>query len=485
MTPSAPAIVAVVVGSNGAKTRPRQSRDGRSAALRYADNDAFRNYELFTMLGTDVELVFTPDEDMRGSWVPKNRPRAERGALKSAIKRATKRIRELNAKGRRVVFYFWYSGHGGINQGDFELELTEGFFTSSDLREMLNGSEAYFNHVIIDACYSGALSSRSTPLGPLVADVAQNAGPPPPVPIEHWEKADKTGWVLADREDNVWELDALKGGLVSHVVRSGLYGAADINGDRVVTYSELEGFVGAANDGISQKARPDIKVNEPDGPDPDFLSWRTPRTRVRLLTAEAATTGHFWVSDDSVGGRLIEFNTDGSYETKIALPPRETYGLMAETERASFVFEDAAVTKVEDVMGFRRRPLDRPTKGNPNHPDEEKVREGLFKEAFGRHYYLGSCRPDCVRLDPLRKKSMPVRKKIALVSFGGAAAAALTGLTFRLIGDGAHDEFVRAKAPDVRERWWDRTHTYDVAAAVSFAVAGTAALVGGGLLIAE
>src|SRR5262249_52810598 len=61
-----------------------------------------------------------------------------------------------------------------------------------------------------------------------------------------------------------FEWDAFHGGVFAHEVLSGLRGAADVNGDGLVEYSELGAFVAAANLRIADaRVRPEVVVVAP------------------------------------------------------------------------------------------------------------------------------------------------------------------------------------------------------------------------------
>src|SRR5206468_464674 len=64
--------------------------------------------------------------------------------------------------GRRVVFYFIFSGHGDVSaDGIGYVHLLDGPWTRSDLfEEVLARSPAAVNHVIIDACNAYYLVAR-------------------------------------------------------------------------------------------------------------------------------------------------------------------------------------------------------------------------------------------------------------------------------------------------------------------------------------
>src|SRR5436190_1181687 len=71
------------------------------------------------------------------------------------------------------------------------------------------------------------------------------------VELEAASRAGRVGYVLSSSvsgESHEWS--GFESGVFSHEVRSGLYGAADADGDGRITYSEIAAFVARANQGI-------------------------------------------------------------------------------------------------------------------------------------------------------------------------------------------------------------------------------------------
>src|SRR6185369_6871401 len=67
-------------------------------------------------------------------------------------------------------------------------------------------------------------------------------------------------------ESHEWE--AFQSGVFSHEVRSGLTGAADADGDGLVSYREIAAFVLRANAAIvNEQYRPAVHAHPPNGDD--------------------------------------------------------------------------------------------------------------------------------------------------------------------------------------------------------------------------
>ena len=65
-------------------------------------------------------------------------------------------------------------------------------------------------------------------------------------------------------ESHEWA--GFEAGVFSHEVRSGLFGAADADGDGRVTYAEIAAFVRRANEAIpADRFRPQVLARPPQG----------------------------------------------------------------------------------------------------------------------------------------------------------------------------------------------------------------------------
>lgn len=215
------ALFALVVGVN-------QSVDEELPALRYADDDAARYFELFGALGAKTYLVSRLDEGSQ-----RLHPQAAAEAVpptakdfKATLDRLARDVKRANQRGLDAVLYFVYAGHGNVekNRGYITLE-DERLFGPDLQKRVLKKVGAKHNHLIVDACYSfflaygrGAGGQRRQlegfgGLGTLGDD--PNLG----LLLSTSSAAESHEW------------DAYQSGVFSHEVRSGLYGAADADAD--------------------------------------------------------------------------------------------------------------------------------------------------------------------------------------------------------------------------------------------------------------
>jgi hypothetical protein len=252
--PPPKALFALILGVN-------RGLDPELPRLRYADDDAARSLELFRALGARTYLLTRVDEDTR-----RLHPQAAAEAALPVEKELERVLAQMSgdiaqARERNVptALYVLYAGHGNIKDGEGYIALEDGRLTGKRIaREIIDRLRADESHLIVDACYSFFLAFGRGPGGarrPLHA-FAQ---------IEEVLPADRVGLLFSTssaRESHEWQ--AYQAGIFSHEVRSGLYGAADANGDGRVSYREIAAFIERANGAIAnERFRPDVYARPP------------------------------------------------------------------------------------------------------------------------------------------------------------------------------------------------------------------------------
>ncbi len=188
-----------------------------------------------------------------------------------AIAQITADVNRARERQVDTVLYIVYAGHGNVRDGgpaatwlDYEgyITLEDMRITGADLARIVAGIPASRVHVIVDACASYYLAYSRGPGGerrPLSGfqDASQLASDP------------RVGLLLSTssaRESHEW--DGFQAGVFSHEVRSGLYGAADADGDGRVSYREMAAFIRQANGAIpNDRFRPQILARAPRGSD--------------------------------------------------------------------------------------------------------------------------------------------------------------------------------------------------------------------------
>ena len=189
--------VAVLVGNDRGA--------GHRRALRFAESDAHRIAEVLKTAGgyraADVHMVLGGD--------------------------STELFEVLDSlEGQNIgTLLFYFSGHSD----GFRLELGDDALAFDVLRARLEGSGARVRLVILDACHSGRY-----------VDVkGMRQGPSFDVSLDGDLNVSGTAVITSSALGEVsQESGRLGGGFFTHHLVSGLWGAADVDGDRVVTLLE-------------------------------------------------------------------------------------------------------------------------------------------------------------------------------------------------------------------------------------------------------
>ena len=298
LTPdSSVARFALVVGSNETKSKEQR-------ALRFADDDAARVAELWLELGAEVELltVFDQSSQARFPELVKRAEQPTREEFDAAWARLQAKMQAASDAGREVELTIYYAGHGDVGpDGQGFLTLANGdTLTRSDLfTQLLGASPADHNHLIVDACKSeqfvlsrGEWQADAGPqdYGDSVRDYLDG---------NHLGAHPDTGVILAhsaDQQTHEWE--RWSGGIFTHELLSGLRGAADLNGDGSIEYSELGAFVSAANSGVDDpRARLEVAVRPPRGDERAPLLTHERVSEQRVLLLAGADRGRYSLED--------------------------------------------------------------------------------------------------------------------------------------------------------------------------------------------
>lgn len=286
------ATFALIIGSN-------QSVDTNLAPLRYADDDAARYLDLFRLLGARTYLLSRLDENTR-----RLHPQAtaetldpKKASFDVAVAQLIADVTQASQRGVETLVYFVYAGHGNVgSDGQGYITLEDLRITGADLAGIFARVPASRIHVIVDACASYFLAYSRGPGGerrPIASfGLAPALGADP-----------RIGLLLSTssaRESHEW--DAFQSGVFSHEVRSGLYGAADADGDGQVSYHEIGAFVARANEKIvNERYRPDVHARAPRAGSTLLDLRRTGRK----LQIDGEHAGHYFL-EDARGVRIAD-----------------------------------------------------------------------------------------------------------------------------------------------------------------------------------
>jgi len=188
--------------------------------------------------------------------------------------------------------------------------------------------------------------------------------------------------MAASRDARTHEWDAYLGGVFTHELLSGLRGAADVNGDARIEYSELAAFLAAANRDVRDpRARLTPVTHAPTAdPHATIVDLRSAANAFRL-TVYGADSVVAQVEDDR-GNRLADVHTERRFKVTLRLPPN----------RKIFVRSTALEAEIFALAGtevaFSELPL-RATSSRARGELELSLAHGLFATPFGPSYYRG------------------------------------------------------------------------------------------------
>ena len=307
----AQALFALIVGVNA-------SPSPGVVPLRYADDDAARYLELYRALGARTYLLSRLDENTRRlhAQAAAEALPPRRAELRQVVDALTRDIAQARAAGVRSTLYVIYAGHGDVTDAGWSLTLEDGRLDGSALlSEVIERAGAEQTHVIVDACHAYLLALPRGPGG-------ERRPAPGFVALEASSRAGRVGFLLsssASGESHEWA--GFEAGVFSHEMRSGLYGAADADGDGRVTYPEIAAFVARANAAVKgERYRPRVYARPPRDGDL-LLDLRATRENDLRLDG-SASAGHYLI-EDTRGVRIADFHSNGATPVRLVRPPGE------------------------------------------------------------------------------------------------------------------------------------------------------------------
>ena len=308
-------------------------------------------------------------------------------ALKRAVKQVQTSVRQDVAAGHKPIVFFTYSGHGAQKDGEPNLPLAGGSLSRSALlKKTLSAFTGAEVHLFVDACHAGALVSSRGAFDKTV-DVKtvalRRSGVDALLKGAGLKDLPQVGAFLAAAANaKAHEWTQVESGVFTHEVLSGLYGAADINGDLKIEYGELHAFLTAANSNVHDpRARPQVVVRSPDGNANAILLDLRSLRHTRWLSGNAAPLGRFHVELDN-GERLLDAHVGPDMRIALALP----------RSSSAFVVSQRGEAKVSS-KGPVHVHFDRLKHNRADHESRGAVdlalRTQWFRTPFTRVYYMG------------------------------------------------------------------------------------------------
>ena len=377
---------AVIVAEN-------RSLDANVKPLQFADDDGAKTWELFSLFADRAALFVVLDADT-ARLHPEAAAHAEspeRAAIFDQLARFNGEMARDLERGDEPELFFIYAGHGDVDgNGQGYINLRDSKLTRAELyRDIIAPSKARFVHVIVDACKSYFLvnarggkkwiDDRASEAEGAAGDEQLHAF----LEEEQLERHPRAGVIVATsgvEETHEWA--RYRGGILSHELRSALSGAADVNGDGRVEYSELRAFLAAANARVrNPEARVDVFARPPAlDRHRALVDLRRSTAGARYLHFGPELGGRFFVEDDR-GVRWADLNKEPGASFDLMASPHHAYYVRSDDQEA----EAAVGPRRLDVAGLPWRARALAARGAL----DASFRNDLYRVAFGRGFYDG------------------------------------------------------------------------------------------------
>jgi hypothetical protein len=459
----------IAIGNNAP---PADATQEPLRALKYADDDAAAMVQLAQSFARAATLLTVLDAESQRRFpaaaaVARPPTLAE---LRRVLAEHRQRFEADRRAGHEPVLLFFFSGHGYRDRlRGPALALLDGPLTRELLyNEVLAPLGARFVHLFIDACHAEAMVRPKDGSAEIV-DVPEAAR-------QRWldretlARFPNVGAILATAAgDQAHEWNVLQNGVFTHLLLSGLRGAADVNGDRRIEYSELHAFLSAADrDLVDPRAKLRVQVRVP--PLNERVALVDLRAAKGVGWAKEPPIGTRFHVESASGERLVTANAEAGFGMAFALPAGVPLFLRTPSAEAIFeVHEGGAVS----LRALPRAPASIAPRGSI----AAALDRGLFVTAYGPSYYRGFVDraggvsvefASLARGEPISAPS-PTPARAAWIASGAlAAASAITGaLALKARSDWQGTSLERAAA-DARSR-------YDLFRTTFFLTSGAAA----------
>ncbi|NMB77299.1 MAG: hypothetical protein GYA21_19495 [Myxococcales bacterium] len=394
-------------------------------ALQYADDDAARFF-LFTRMFTEESLLFAVlDEDSQRRFpsLAQHSRVPERKELERVLDELRGALERHAARNEHTVVLLTYSGHGLASPGGTRLSLLSGEIDRRFLEERLLQLPASAVHLVVDACHSEDLLTARGAIQQEASAADRE------IPFDERQRLTRelllrfprAGVLLAsgrDKETHEWS--RLSAGVFSHEVLSALAGAADVNGDGEIAYSEVAAFVSAANQAVEDpRALVQVIAHAP-GIDPrtPLMSRRWVR-RPTLLQGVPRALGHFFIELEN-GVRWLDANPEEGASLSLLLPPGTTVWVRSSDLESAFSPRPGEARTFRDLEFSRAETAARGAA-------TDSLRRGFFRSRFGRSFYQGWVQGRGEIPVPLGEPSESVRAESAGGHEGWRAALMVSG----------------------------------------------------------
>jgi hypothetical protein len=281
--------------------------------------------------------------------------------------------------------------------------------------------------------------------------------------------------IASSTSARTFEWDALERGVFTHALLSGLRGAADVNRDRAIEYSEMYAFLSAAQHDVADaRARLSVIARPP------AIDRRAPLlvlgpARAQGTLIGAPPRGRFYI-EDALGNRVLDANAERGFRVALTVPSGPLY-LRAQAGEAALDMPDGGRVDLA-TLAFAA-----PT-ARSRGAVEGAMEKGFFASAFGPRYYSAfiegrdDFRPVPVPppADEERAQGRPASRVAGWTLLGaggalGAATAVTIGLTLSAKSDYESTSLER-QAELARDRFTTFRTVSIVGAVLAVAAAG-------------
>jgi hypothetical protein len=378
---------ALVVGNNG--VFPGEPQEGSPALvpLAYADDDAAAVSALLGEIAASLHLLTVMDASTQAIYpklVPLARP-PSLAAVEQAVAAIAAEIERDRVRGDQSVVWLFFSGHGTSSyRNEPALALSDGAMSREFLyQHVLARLPATYVHLVVDACHAESIVRPRDSNAEVVSVAPETAN-------ALLVRSTLSGFphvgaiLVSSRDAQAHEWDAIGHGVFTYELLSALRGGADVNGDRVIEYSEISAFMSAANRGMGDvRTRVAVSSRAPElnrrAPLLD-LSAFAPK-QVSWLSGVSGRRGIIQILDE-FGRRLLTLHNVPEHSTSLLLEPSTTLYVVAQGQEAQFSALPGQVTRFDDL---RFAPSSTRSRGLR----ATALERGLFAIPFGRGYYEG------------------------------------------------------------------------------------------------
>lgn len=367
---------AVVIGNN-------KSLGRRRPELHYADDDAARYFEILqTIAPARVSLLAEFDRDTARLF-PAARAQAQAPTSKvldSVGRRLAAQVEAARLAGHETEVYFIFAGHGDVLEGQGFVEMADARFSSSSLKAWLRRIPFTRAHVILDSCNSFFMLGVRKPGGRHFAtseDAARAmASQLPNVGV----------FLSTSAEGEAFEWSEIQSGIFSHLVRSGLLGAADANSDGSVSYVELAGFVDTATADVKNpNMRPHVFARGPGAADSTPIARLHSMTSVRRFALGDGSALRLRIRDAN-GLPLLDAHAENRATLGVVLPDAWAHGAVVErTRHGAPLASRNELFAVPDPEGTVTLAALEPIRPESTGRGPDETFQTLFAQPFGPH----------------------------------------------------------------------------------------------------